>query len=38
MVVPMSGREFWPLDILLDVQAERLRVDDAARLPDLKRR
>jgi hypothetical protein len=30
MVVPMSGKEFSRLSVLLDVQAGRMRVADAA--------
>jgi len=38
MVVSMSDKEFSRLNILLDVQARRLRVDDAMQLLGLKRR
>ena len=38
MVVSMSDKEFSRLSILLDVQARRLRVDDAMQLLGLKRR
>ena len=38
MVVSMSDKEFSRLNVLLDVRARRLRVDDAAQLLRLKRR
>jgi hypothetical protein len=38
MVVSMSEKEFSRLGVLMDVQARRLRVDDAAQLLKLKRR
>jgi DNA-binding IclR family transcriptional regulator len=38
MVVSMSEREFSRLGVLMEVQARRLRVDDAAQLLKLKRR
>jgi Winged helix-turn helix len=38
MVVSMSDKEFSRLNVLLDVQANRLRIDDAAQLLNLKRR
>jgi hypothetical protein len=34
----MSEKEFSRLSVLMDVQAGRLRIDDAARLLELKRR
>jgi hypothetical protein len=37
-VVSMSEKEFSRLSVLMDVQAGRLRIDDAARLLELKRR
>jgi hypothetical protein len=38
MVVSMSEKEFSRLSVLMDAQAGRLRIDDAARLLELKRR
>ncbi len=38
MVVSMSDKEFSRLTILLEVEARRLRVNDAAQLLHLKRR
>ena len=38
MVVSMSEKEFSRLGVLMEVQARRLRVDDAAQLLKLKRR
>ena len=38
MVVSMSEKEFSRLSVLMDTQAGRLRIDDAARLLKLKRR
>ena len=38
MVVSMSDKEFSRLSVLMDAQAGRLRIDDAARLLELKRR
>ena len=38
MVVSMSEREFSRLNVLMDVEARRLRVDDAAQLLQLRRR
>ena len=38
MVVSMSEKEFSRLSVLMDVQARRLRIDDAAQLLKLKRR
>ena len=38
MVVSMSEKEFSRLGVLMDVEAGRLRVDDAAQLLMLKRR
>ena len=38
MVVSMSEKEFSRLSVLMDAQAGRLRIDDAARLLKLKRR
>ncbi len=38
MVVSMSEKEFSRLSVLMDVQARRLRVDDAAQLLKLERR
>ena len=37
-VVSMSNQEFSRLQVLLDVEAGRLRIEDAARLIGLKRR
>lgn len=38
MVVSMSEKEFSRLSVLMDAQAGRLRIDDAAQLLELKRR
>ena len=37
-VVSMSNQEFSRLQVLLDVQSSRMRIEDAARLIGLKRR